>query len=66
MLFEDDLEFIEDDDELLDTGSVSLHLNHHLIEQDHSPEDLERITADIKAHHAGSHAECHLSDDDSI
>ena len=47
---------------MLDAGSVSLCPNYHLVEQDHSPEDLERITANIKARHA----ECHLSDDDSI
>ena len=54
---------IEDDSELLDTGSVSLHLNCQLVIQDHSPEDLEIIAADIRAGHAGNPTEYHVSDD---
>lgn len=62
-VIEDDFEFIEDDSELLDTGSVSLRPNRRLVTRDHSPEGLERIAADIRARHAGNRTEYHASDD---
>ena len=53
---EDDLELIQDD-EMLDDASVSSWRNCPLVAEDDSAEDLEKIAADMNAHHARSHAQ---------
>lgn len=62
LIVESDLEFIEDD-ETLDTSFAVLRSNYCITWSD-SPEDLEQLTNDIRAHHARSHR-ADRSEDDS-
>ena len=56
------MEFIEDN-ETLDTSSAVSHSNHCIIRSS-SPEDIEQLAADIRAHHTGTHrADCSEDDD---